>query len=195
MVLEIKIAIEIALVFVYHVNSMKKNGRLSVWILIILAVLGGTLGTSYIFRQKSPVTIEKIMIGGNSMSPLFKDGDEIKVNTTFQKNTLKRGDIIVFNIKDPANSTGTSIKRVIAMGGDTIKLIKGAVYVNSIRLDEPYLAKQNVTYGNESLSEETDLRIPEGMIFVMGDEREHSFDSRIIGSIKIEDVIALIVDK
>lgn len=66
---------------------------------------------------------------------------------------------------------------------------------NNSKLEEPYLAKQGVTSGDKALPEGTELKIPEGMIFVLGDEREHSYDSRKFGSIKIEDIIALVVVK
>lgn len=195
MTLKIKIAIETLHAFVYTVDSMYKSGKVSMWLVIVLVVLGGTLGASYILRQKSPVVIQKARMGGNSMAPLFKDGDEISINTAIQRNSLRRGDIVVFKIKDPGYPADTSVKRIIAMSGDTIKLVKGDVFLNNSKLEEPYLAKQSVTSADKALPEGSELRIPEGMIFLLGDEREHSYDSRKFGSIKIDDIIASVVVK
>ncbi len=74
------------------------------------------------------------------------------------------------------------IKRIIAVEGDHIKIEDGKVYLNGEELDEPYLDDGVVTEGGVY----NDIIVPEGCVFVMGDNREHSTDSRSFGCIPIE---------
>ena len=78
------------------------------------------------------------------------------------------------------------IKRVIAGPNDTIEISNGVVTVNGVALDEPYIS----TATNKSIHFET---VPEGMFFVMGDNRSVSYDSRDLGFVKEEDIIGKVV--
>ena len=82
-----------------------------------------------------------------------------------------RGDVVTFY--EQAENPRILIKRVIGLPGDTIAFKSGKVYLNGEELDEPYLMTQNST---SSIVHE--FNVPEGHIFVMGDNREHSNDSR-----------------
>jgi signal peptidase I len=106
--------------------------------------------------------------------------------------TYQRGDIIVFD--PPSNWTGGTgvpfIKRVIGLPGDHVELRDGAVYVNETRLDEPYV----YTDGGPPATEPTvggpaEWLVPDGQLFVMGDHRSQSADSRVFGPIDISHVI------
>jgi signal peptidase I len=104
-----------------------------------------------------------------------------------------RGDIVVF---DPPNGNPEGpagdpfIKRIIAIAGDTIELRGGGVVVNGVELDEPYLyAVDGVRQPTEPESDETSWTIGPGHVFVMGDHRSRSSDSRAFGPILIEDVV------
>lgn len=104
------------------------------------------------------------------------------------------GDIVVFD--PPAtwapNSNVPYIKRVIGVGGDTIELRDGLVYVNGIQLNEPYIYRDA-----DGVQQRTDPTaggasrwvVPQGSLFVMGDHREDSADSRNFGTIEIGHVI------
>ena len=76
------------------------------------------------------------------------------------------------------------IKRVIGVGGDHIKIENGKVYLNDEELDEPYLREGITTEGGTF----SDITVPDGYVFVMGDNRPHSTDSRSFGCIPIEKV-------
>jgi len=94
----------------------------------------------------------------------------------------KRGDIVVFNPPGAwAQGDGTPfIKRVIAVADDTVEIQDGGVFVNGVRLDEPYVYE-----GQETLvtgSQATWL-VPDDQLFVMGDHRNNSADSRVFGPI------------
>ena len=76
------------------------------------------------------------------------------------------------------------IKRVIGVEGDHIKIENGKVYLNGKKLDEPYL-RDGITTESDLF---TDITVPEGYIFVMGDNRSHSTDSRSFGCVPVEKV-------
>ena len=80
------------------------------------------------------------------------------------------------------------VKRVIGLPGDTIELKGGIVYLNDQPLKEPYIAKPRSTFGESYLSECKKVTVPGNSIFVMGDNRKGSGDSREIGFINIKDV-------
>ena len=106
--------------------------------------------------------------------------------------TYNRGDIVVFNPPPlwAQQSDGTPyIKRVIGVGGDTIDIHDGGVYVNDVRLTEPYLFAEG---GQLQPTEPQGLShwlVPQGELFVMGDHRERSADSRSFGTVPVSSVI------
>lgn len=99
--------------------------------------------------------------------------------------TIRRGDIVVFRY--PRNPEETFLKRVTALGGDRVEIRDGVVYVNSRALNEPYAVHRGSRY---SASEEmASLVVPEGSLFVMGDNRDNSSDSREWGFVPVRNVI------
>ncbi len=81
------------------------------------------------------------------------------------------------------------VKRVVAIPGDEINLSEGFVYLNGKILDEPYIAKPRSTYGGETLSDCQKLVIPQNKVFVMGDNRKASADSRYdLGLVDMKDI-------
>jgi signal peptidase I len=104
----------------------------------------------------------------------------------------ERGDIVVFD--PPPNWTGANgvpfIKRVIGLPGDHVQLRDGAVYVNGTKLDEPYVyADGGAAVTDPPAGGPTEWLIPAGELFVMGDHRTQSADSRVFGPIDISSVI------
>ncbi len=83
----------------------------------------------------------------------------------------KRGDVIIF--KYPDNETENFVKRVIGEPGDTVKIEKGIVYINGIVLDEPYI-REPMHVNTQTL----EFHVPDNCYFVMGDNRNESWDSR-----------------
>lgn len=130
------------------------------------------------------------IVDGPSMQPNFHTGERIIVNKIlYDFRAPKRGEVIVFH----ATATKDYIKRVIALPGETIRVQGDTVFINGQPLDEPYLkeaiekAKQaGRTYNDYNLPE---TKVPEGTVFVMGDNRSDSTDSRMIGPVTFDNVV------
>lgn len=109
--------------------------------------------------------------------------------------TYKRGDIVVFTPpEDWADSNGTPfIKRVIGVAGDTVEIHDdGLVYIDDVALDEPYLYSDEVGGPPQATTtplEQANWTIAEGEVFLMGDHRSNSADSRTFGPVETDQVI------
>lgn len=114
--------------------------------------------------------VELYMVEGPSMRPTLVNSERLIVNKfIYRFKTPERGDVLVFRY--PQDPSRDFIKRVIAIPGDTIELKEGRVFVNGQLLNEPYILEK--TRGSYPLA-----TVPEGRIFVMGDNRNNSEDSR-----------------
>ncbi|MEM8532102.1 MAG: signal peptidase I [Chloroflexota bacterium] len=108
----------------------------------------------------------------------FISGDEtLEPNIVYPFGQPERGDIIVFEY--PRDVSKDYIKRVIALPGERVQIRGGQVYVNDILIDEPYLQGMQTFCGpNDACSNEKSVVVPEDTIFVLGDNRDFSSDSR-----------------
>ncbi|PIR79976.1 MAG: signal peptidase I [Candidatus Levybacteria bacterium CG10_big_fil_rev_8_21_14_0_10_35_13] len=164
----------------------------------------------------SPVT--ETIVGTGSMYPTFPKGNKLTPKEQYQEivakanfinypsgivifgkryfgRELKRGDIITFQNKKTEEETKKSfgiatgfLKRLIALPGDTLMLKSGIVYLNGKPLREPYIAKPRSTFAESYLSECVEINIPPNKIFVMGDNRKGSGDSREIGFVDFKEI-------
>ncbi len=145
-----------------------------VWFLDSIQVILIAISIFIVFHIfiASPHTIE-----GPSMEPNFCEGDLVladKVSPVFSG--YEYGDVIIFR-HDLANDY---IKRVIGKPGDIIKIEDGSVFRNGVKLIESYLPDSRPTniFTGSAMSEGADYKVPEGKLFVLGDNRERSVDSR-----------------
>jgi signal peptidase I len=119
------------------------------------------------------------------MEPTLEPGDKLIIGPT----KAAVGDMVVF---DPPSGYQASpqdiqwIKRVMGVGGDTVELKNGAVWVNGQKLNEPYVYEGQTT---DALTGQTLWNVPYGYVFVLGDHRQASQDSRTLGPIAIGSVI------
>lgn len=134
-------------------------------------------------------------VKGNSMTTNFPesflDGEYFLTNKiTYKFNEPKRGQVVVF--KAPQNESYDYIKRIIGIPGDTIKIRDGKVYLNTELLDESsYLPADFSTAAGHFLKEGEEISIPAGKYFVLGDNRDHSSDSREWGLLPIKNIIGM----
>ncbi len=118
---------------------------------------------------------------GNSMINTLHDREYIVVSKIeYLMHPPERGDIVVF--KPPSNGKDYYVKRIVGLPGDTIGLVKGKVFVNGKQIDESYLYENASTCVVARMSscpnDNKAYVVPEGMYFVLGDNREGSSDSR-----------------
>jgi signal peptidase I len=142
-----------------------------------------------------PFFFSNYVVEGESMMPTLKDGDHLFVNK-FELffGQLKRFDIVVFKGK-----TDDYVKRVIGLPGDKVEYNDDVLYINNHMVEESFLNpyKQRLIGGNLTgdfnLEEITgELVVPEGFIFVVGDNRLGSWDSRHYGFIRIKNVVGTV---
>jgi signal peptidase I len=120
-------------------------------------------------------------IKGASMSPNFPDGEYLLTEKiSYYLNDPKRGDVVVFK---PPVSEDEYIKRVIGMPGDKVSIRSGYIYLNGKMLEEDYIDESVITSGGAFLADNQEYIVPEGMYFVVGDNRPHSSDSRAWGPV------------
>lgn len=122
---------------------------------------------------------------GPSMMPTLNDKDNMYVEKLSGINdNYKKGQIVIF---DSENSNhDLYVKRVIATAGDEVELSNGKVYVNDQEINEPYLSKNTVTTGKNFLQDNKKLKIEKGFVFLLGDNREVSYDSRYFGPVSVD---------
>lgn len=154
------------------------------WILVVaVAVSAALLVRTFVVQQ--------FYISGPSMEPTLYTNNRVLVNKlSYRLHAIHRGDVVVFDrvtTENGAVNHDDLIKRVVALSGDTIEIRDCEVYVNDNLLSEPYL--------DDAAGAETDLArrcrvvdrtketIPADQVFVMGDNRAESFDSRNFGPI------------
>ncbi len=160
-------------------NGPSRRRALTEWVVVVAAAAA----TAFIVRTS---VLQLFYIPSESMSHTLEVDDKVMVDkVTHRISGVSRGDIVVFH--RPANLQGTTVKdlvkRVIAVEGDTVEAVNGQVFVNDKALDEEYLVKQGVT---RNLPKTT---IGANQLFMMGDNRERSSDSRVFGPIPESTVV------
>ncbi|OXB87727.1 signal peptidase I [Geobacillus uzenensis] len=133
------------------------------------------------------------MVEGKSMMPTLQSGNLLIVNKLrYEIGSIHRFDIVVFH----ANQKKDYVKRVIGLPGDRIEYKNDILYINGKQVEEPYLRPYKQTLisgkltGDFTLEEVTgEKRVPAGCIFVLGDNRLGSWDSRHFGFVKISQVV------
>jgi len=170
-------------------------------VLIVIAFVAALLIKTFL--------VQAFYIPSASMEPTLTDGDRVLVEkVSYRFGGPGRGDVVVFerevgtdmppedgsfveDITDgvrslfgfPTQGTQDFIKRVMAVSGDTIEGRDGVVYVNGQPVEEPYLPEGTQTQDFPS------FQVPQREIFVMGDNRGNSDDSRSIGAIPEDDIV------
>ena len=157
----------------------RKKRKAGVAELVLTAVVAFVL----VFGFVRPFVVEAYRIPTESMVPTLEVGDRVLANKFIYRFTEpERRDIVVFDSVDEDDDQ-TLIKRVVGLAGDEIQVQGGVLYVNGEAQEEPYL---NDTDQSRSFYGPT--VVPEGHIFVMGDNRGNSADSRVFGPLPLENL-------
>ncbi len=156
-----------------------------VFVLLLVAVL--SVGCYWVISRYFVQTIEVV---GQSMVPTLEQGGHYILNRTAYRNSPPlRGDVVV--IRDPADH-GFSVKRVIALEGESVHFLNGKVYVNSEPLAEPYLLPGTHTFTYSQAKEQL-ITCGQDQFFVLGDNRLASVDSRSYGPVSRADILGQVV--
>jgi signal peptidase I len=155
--------------------SLRRSLRELLLVLLAAALLAG--GSMFFFRAA--------LVRGSSMEPTLRDGDCIFVQTAGYHQP-RQGDIVAIRAKDRQGKH--LIKRIIAREGDTVQIDfeAGMVFVNGQLLEEPYINEATTLSGDIPFP----VTVPPGCFFVLGDNRNHSQDSRssALGFVPLKDI-------
>lgn len=157
---------------------------LAEWVLVVVVALSAAMGVRvYVLQQ--------FYISGPSMETTLFGNDRVLVNKLeYRFGDIERGDVVVFDRITTNNGVvehDDLIKRVVALGGESIEIKKCVVHVDDVAIEEPYLDDAAAT--NPNLNERCrvvdmpKMVVPDGSVFVLGDNRPESFDSRSFGVI------------
>ena len=147
--------------------------------LVLTAVVAFVL----VFGVVRPFVVEAYRIPTESMVPTLEIGDRVLANKfVYHFTEPQRGDIVVFD-SVAEDDDQTLIKRVVGVAGDEIQVQAGVLYVNGEEREEPYLNDEDLFRGFYGPTV-----VPEGHIFVLGDNRGNSADSRVFGPLPLENL-------
>ncbi|WP_054957799.1 signal peptidase I [Paenibacillus dakarensis] len=167
----------------------KKKNEIVEWIKALLIALILVVLIRWLLFQP-------FIVQGPSMQPTFVTGQKIIVNEIlYDIRKPQRGEVIVLHVPSEGRDF---IKRVIAVAGDTVQVEGDKVIVNGKQVNETYIQEavdqahaedrlyNSLNFPNNDFP---DGKVPEGHVFVMGDNRSNSTDSRMIGYIPLEDIV------
>ena len=150
------------------------------WGRFFLDVLETLLLSAVLFLAINALSA-RVRVDGFSMKPTLQDGEFVLVNRlAYRFSEPQRGDIIVFHFP-PDPTSQDLIKRIIGLSGDRITVAKGVVSVNGHPLSEPYIAAPPLYSGA--------WLVPEGELFVLGDNRNDSSDSHSWGMLPKNEIV------
>lgn len=147
------------------------------WTLELLAIIAAAFVVALLLQQ---FVVKPFAIPSPSMEPTLLGGDRVLVNRlVYHFHPPERGDIIVFH-PPGRDSSDPFIKRVVAIAGDTVAVRDGALWLNGVRQDEPYVKEYPL------LDEYPEVTIKPGFVWAMGDNRNNSGDSRVFGPVSVD---------
>jgi len=170
--------------------SQKQRSQMrAIWewvFVVVVAISAAMLIRVFLFQQ--------YYIDGPSMQTTLMPEDRVLVNKmSYKLHDIHRGDVIVFDRVTNDVQHDDLIKRVLGLPGETLEIRSCIVYINGVQVDEPYLNPEQTSQVEPSArcGSHTDMApvvVPEEMVFVMGDNRVQSFDSRDFGPIDTDKV-------
>lgn len=161
-------------------NTIKPEKSTLRYVLELIEIVIIAFALSWLIRT---YILEARVIPTGSMLPTIQLEDRVIVDKFFFKHfdQLRSGDVIVFHPPASAHASDDFIKRLIGMPGDTIEIRNHTTYINGQPIYEPYILERTIKNVDPVI-------VPEGSVFVMGDNRNNSADSREWGFLPIENI-------
>lgn len=160
------------------------------WVVIFAIAIGAML----LIRT---YVVEPYVVPTGSMETTIEIGDQVFAEkvTINLGNMPQAGDIVVFHNPDATNEHDVLVKRVIATAGQTVDFQDGKVVVDGQALDEPYAQGSSYPLASQApgVALSYPYTVPEGCVWMMGDNRENSADSRYFGPVSQDELIGIAV--
>jgi signal peptidase I len=170
-------------------NAKQRSQMRAVWEWVFVVVIA--IGAAMFIRV---FLFQQYYIDGPSMQTTLMPQDRVLVNKmSYKLHDVHRGDVIVFDRVTNEVQHDDLIKRVLGLPGEALEIRSCVVYIDGVQVEEPYLNLEQTSQIEPSArcGSHTDMApvvVPENMVFVMGDNRVQSFDSRDFGPIDIDKV-------
>jgi signal peptidase I len=158
----------------------KKMNPLVEWMIVVaVAITSALLVRAYVVQQ--------FAVEGRSMLNTLQDGDRVLVNRlSYRLHDPRRGDVVVLKRFDSPNTPERDlIKRVIGLEGERVRVVSCVVYINDQPLNEPYL-DPTVQTQDGCGNDQAEITVPDDTVFVLGDHRGQSSDSRVFGPVPFD---------
>lgn len=131
---------------------------------------------------------QPFLVNGASMEPTFQNGDYLIIDEiTYRFRDPQRGEVLVF--KYPSNPSKKFIKRVVGLPGEEVVVKDGTVKISTNGKEHEYKLNESNYLSDADTPGEVDIKLGEDEYFVLGDNRDGSYDSRGWGALKEEDII------
>jgi signal peptidase I len=160
--------------------AKKKMNPLVEWLIVVaVAITSALLVRAYVVQQ--------FAVEGESMRTTLENGDRVLVNRlSYRLHDPRRGDVVVLKRFDTPNTPERDlIKRVIGLEGERVRVTNCVVYINDQPLREPYLDAA-VQQADGCGQDQAEITVPENSVFVLGDHRGKSSDSRVFGPVPFD---------
>lgn len=160
------------------------------WVLFIFLFVffGLSIGLASIMTLVYLFVAQPHKVSGQAMAPNYQDGQYfITSKLAYRSDNPQHRDVIV--LKNPKDEAQDFLKRIIGLPGEEVKIQDCKLYINGNVFDEPYLPQNTCTKAGDFLQEGASVTVPADNYFVMGDNRDHSSDSRMWGFVPRKNII------